>query len=479
MHFIDKFLKFENKQHLFEKKIQGVYFWQYVRFTIYFDVLKQKEDISDVYASADIKKGLLKKIFLLLKYAFLIFKKNTFLNVKQSDILVLNHARRIKNGKFYDCMYTDDLLRNIDLSYCVIENSYNGVHLIPTRTKNLYYTDALFVLRVLRRGLFSFFNIYKIDEDEAKYITYLVKEINKIFDVNISEKYILNKIQYAILNYKATYKYYEKIINIVNPKVILELVSYDMENMIFNEIAKKRNIPIIELQHGTMGKYHVAYNFYKKVDLLAFPDYLFVFGNFWKKTTRLPIKEDDIKVVGFPYFEKRINDTYKSSHIDEKKNIVFISQLVIGSSLSKFARDVSEKIDCNKYRIIYKLHPSEYENWREMYPWLNTDTIKVIDNNEKDIYFFLKNAEYQIGCFSTAIFEGFGFYLKTFIYKTYGSEYMEDLCKNGYAKIVSNSDELIKLLDDKNNDHYFKGEIWQFGALLNMRNELKKIINNH
>ena len=476
MNCINTFLEFENEKELFDKKIQDLYFWQYIRFTIYFDILKQKEDISDVYANANAKRNLLQIAFLLLKHIPLILRKNTFFNLQKSDLLVLNHSRRIKNGEFYDCMYTDDVLRSIDLSYCVIEDSYDGDHLVPTQTKNLHYTDILFTLRSLKRKFYSVFNIYALNKKEKEYIYYLVKEINNIFDVNISTEYVLSRVQYIVLNYKATYKHYEKIIDTVNPKIIMEVVSYDIENMIFNEIAKKRNIPIIELQHGTMGKYHIAYNFLKKNDSILFPDHVFVFGDFWKETTRLPINDDKISVVGFPYFEKSINKSFEMYDVGDKKNIVFISQLIIGEKLSRFACEVAQKIDHDAYRIIYKLHPSEYSNWKEMYPWLDVDFVEVIDNNEKDIYFFLKSATFQVGCFSTALFEGMGFNLKTVIYKTYGSEYVEDLYENGYAKLVSNSDELIKFLhDDDLSIPYSKERMWKSNALFNLKKRLKEI----
>jgi len=82
------------------------------------------------------------------------------------------------------------------------------------------------------------------------------------------EKTIYN----AVLNFKYRIEYYSKVIKRIKPKLILEVVSYSESRYAVNHIASKFNIPTVELQHGTMGKYHIAYNFKKKINLSTFPD---------------------------------------------------------------------------------------------------------------------------------------------------------------------------------------------------------------
>ena len=61
--------------------------------------------------------------------------------------------------------------------------------------------------------------------------------------------------------YKAESRYYRRIINTLQPKVILEVVSYNRKCMVINEIANEMKITTVELQHGTIGKEHIAYNY--------------------------------------------------------------------------------------------------------------------------------------------------------------------------------------------------------------------------
>ena len=208
-----------------------------------------------------------------------------------------------------------------------------------------------------------------------------------------------------------------------------------------------------------------------------------MYGNFWKENTRLPIKKERIIVTGFPYFEKKIN-SIKVSHNkkSERKKILFISQLVVGSKISKFAKDFSELVDLKKYEIIYKLHPSEYNIWKEEYPWLLSDNIQVIDNNSRDIYSFLKDAYCQVGCFSTAIFEGLGLGVKAYVVDAYGVEYLEDLYENkeGFVSLVKRPSDILKDLENVRMDSdSMKNFIWKSDAIDNINRELKSILKKN
>jgi hypothetical protein len=78
---------------------------------------------------------------------------------------------------------------------------------------------------------------------------------------------------------------------------------------------------------------------------------------------------------------------------------------------------------------------------------LVNERINVIDENDNDIYYYLNEAEYQIGVYSTVIFEGLGFGLKTFIVNLNLYETMEELYNNDYAMLVSSAKEIFDNLD--------------------------------
>ena len=81
---------------------------------------------------------------------------------------------------------------------------------------------------------------------------------------------------------------------------------YGFKMMLLCETAKELGIPVVELQHGTMGKEHIAYNFLKKRRLKSFPDYIFTFSQYDKKAARFPLTSDRIYAVGYPEMENKI-----------------------------------------------------------------------------------------------------------------------------------------------------------------------------
>ena len=111
-------------------------------------------------------------------------------------------------------------------------------------------------------------------------------------------------------------------------------------------------------------------------------------------------------------------------------------------------------------KIIYKLHPGEYETWRENYPELveasDFDNFEVIDNSEIPLYRLLAESNYQVGAFSTAIYEGLMFNCKTFILDVPGVEYLDDLIDEGYVFKIKDVDDLNSNLEEFNPTYYDK-----------------------
>jgi hypothetical protein len=203
-----------------------------------------------------------------------------------------------------------------------------------------------------------------------------------------------------------------------------------------------------------------------------FPDKILSFGDYWKTASHYPIDSDNIISMGFPYFEEN-SRTYmkiaeeKSNQESENKQILFISQGVIGKYLSKLAYETAlsiynENNENHSYEFIYKLHPGEYGTWRENYEYLNKavvefDNFKVIDESQPPLYELFAKSNYQVGAFSTSIYEGLAFNCKTFIIDVPGVEYLDDLIEKDIVKKVKDSEELINyIIKDETNEVEFK-----------------------
>jgi len=137
----------------------------------------------------------------------------------------------------------------------------------------------------------------------------------------------------------------------------------------------------------------------------------------------LPLKPESIVVDSFRFLE---NQKGKFSHfIKDDKQIVVLSQGAIGSSIAqKILDNIAQFEGC---RIMYKLHPGEFDRW-ENYPALRElnamENINII-KNEISLYQLFATSGTQVGVFTTALYEGVEFGCKTILLDLPGIEYMK------------------------------------------------------
>lgn len=472
---IEDFLDIEKKYNLYEQEIDGVQYWTYARFTIWnYRICSSKLRLEAAHKKE--KKSITKMMCLMTGMAYNSVVKRK-IPKKNVDILFLNHERRMKNQQYYECPYTERLSEHYTNSV-TIEKPYEYRHFQPVKTNNLMYADYIAVKANL------YYRIHKVLKSrEYKRLILLVKEqMNKPIE-EMKERYSWEVDEYKIYDflveqiflYKKEYKEYDKLLNRLKPKVVIEVVYFCMQNMIINEIAKKKGILTVELQHGAMYPEHAAYHYAKEAVIRQYPDRMFLFSDFWKRSIQVPIPEKDLVSTGYPLFEEKVNAYRNKTKDDERRTILFVSQGTIGIYLSQLALDVAQLLPAEEYRILYKLHPSEYQTWRESYPCLHTDRIEVIAQTES-IYKYFATSDMQIGAYSTAIYEGLGFGLQTLILRVGHYDSMEFLVDEGYAQYVDCAEDVIKLLQEGCRRKIGQNDFWKRNAMQNIKDEIDGLL---
>lgn len=291
----------------------------------------------------------------------------------------------------------------------------------------------------------------------------IVEPIEKFFHIQISLQ--IKKQWKQILDnylYKRRFliEYYNFILNRVKPKAIMVVVSYSFNRMVLCEVAKRKKIPVIELQHGEMSKMVLPYCFPKKMKILSFPDFIFTFSNN-EYIDKLPISKDRVIPVGFPELEKYVKKS--AGKKNRHKTILFISQGQI--EIAKMARELAERTT-EEYKIIYKLHPKEYGNWeKSIGVYLKHSNIKVVGDYEHTIYQYLSEADWVVGAYSTVLLEATAFFTKIAIIKSSMSSSVEKLVYSNHAIFVSGIEELINAIkkdakmDNPTNEYFAEKSI--------------------
>lgn len=476
---LDDFLEIEKKYGLIEDRLNGFAYWTYFRYDLEWELEVQKNSYGEAHIQPVPSFG--EKVQRIInRFFYLLF----FCKIPagQHDVLILNHERRVLIGNHYECVYTERVAEAFPDSV-VLERPYFQKHFRPVNTKNLVYTDWI----TTRASVFYLWK-KKINKKEYVHIKEQIRskikkpieDICKIYDLTYSIDSILDKMVCGYYVYQIKRKAFAKILDKVQPKIILEVVGYNIDCMIVNELAAQRNIPTVELQHGTTGAEHIAYNYPENLKVPQFAQYFFAFSQFWTETARFPLSKEYLKIVGFPYMEQKTKEVQRKIKKEGKEKILFISQGTIGKVLAGIAVSLYNIMDCEKYEIIYKLHPGEYVGWRERYTELADSPIKVIDSNQMDLYELFAASTFQVGAYgSTATFEGLQFDLMTYILREKASSELQMLCEKGIAKYFESAEELYQMICENSGKMEHKIRFWKDNALDTMKEEMKNIMNCH
>lgn len=422
----ESFLELERDLGLFEWTVEGVPVWERLRFGIHRDVLEESAVFSQAHPK--LRKdatGMVDGVTLWLKNFAV---DNPFL-ASSHDVLIWGHKRRkrMDDGTWWDVIF-DPILESVDLDYLLVEDDYKLDHRRPTRTEKVRYLDLITFSSTVYRKLWADRSAYRSDTASR-----LEAELDARFDIDVD---VVSRVYEELTDRHIYLPLYRALLRRIDPSVVLLVVSYGKES--FVEACRRESVPVVELQHGTISNYHLGYSFPGGAEKRDFPDYFFTFGSFWGEETKLPIPRGNVFDVGYPFLEREY-DRHAGGATSEDE-VVFISQGTIGGPLSKLAVAL-HRSDGDEYDVVYKLHPGEFGRWREAYPWLVDSGVTVVED-ERPLYELLAGSTYQVGVYSTAIFEGFRFDQRTVLVDLPGIQYMDELVERTGLPVVSTVEEL-------------------------------------
>jgi len=401
-------LYLEDKYDLLNFEIDGVKPWQLKRVTIDYNLGKIAGLMEAPHLSLNFKTKILNSLNILKSSIF----HNPFFAHKK-DIIVFPHSRVKKvEGKYID-IYTHYFVKELkkeESSLIEIENPYIGKH-YTCAAPYRYHNDFILVLKKL---ISKFIKIGNIDYN---YISKVEQEIES----RIGKFKLKDLFENTVKQYKIEYQLYKKLLEKIQPRQIYLVVSYSGFGSLI-KAAKDLDIEIIELQHGNFSKYHFGYYFgenKKKLDY--FPDKFYVWNEYWKNRMNFPIEDSGIVIKQFDYLEYR-KSLY--NHIQKNKNqVIVLSQGVLGDMIAKKIYDNWEYF--KQFDIKYKLHPGEYDRHKE-YKYLQkiSEYKNVEILTDIDLYEYFASSEFQIGVYSTALYEGVEFECKTILLNLGGIEEM-------------------------------------------------------
>lgn len=455
----ENFLEIEEGFDAFDVRIDGVPVWERIRFSVHQNLLFPEQNEPSETSGVDSIVEKIGPLGLLLRNIFI---RNPFA-CGEHDVLFFGHSRRkqLEDGYWWD-IYCDPVHRQLDIDYIHFEGPFNDNHRTPARTERLRYLDLIKFSASIQRNL-GLVDV-TIPFSQRRTLRSIGQEIARQFSVDIS----IVELARRELSIRRSLKWlYVELLKRANPEIAVLVTSYARETFI--EACQELDITVVELQHGVIHEYHCGYSYPGYRTKEAFPDYLFTFGEFWNDAVAFPVQQNRIIEVGYPYLEMQ-SDRYDD--VASHAQVLFISQQMIGKSLSKMAVDAADRIEED---VVYKLHPEMMENWKSRYPWLRDSAVTVVGDDGPPLYELFATSTVQVGVGSTALYEGLNFDLPTYLVSLPGIEYVRPLLDGGYATAVGSADELVDAVNSEAQPSVDSNRFFSDDAVNNIETHLQRI----
>lgn len=473
----DDFLEIEKKYGLNYLEIDGCNFWQYGRSML----MEYLTTVSLGGGRQEIAKNSFNALKVKKAYrlaAFIIRSRIGRAKFdKHCDVLFASAVNRVPyNGKSYNALV--DPIMDCYENSILLEPSY----MFRKHYSNPYSKTVCYIDYYEANAIIAYY-LHRITKDFRKKLQDIksqlaepMKLVCELYNISTLPEFVYINMADCITRRKSYKKFCREVLSVTLPRVVVETCHYSFENLVLTETAYEMGIPVVELQHGSAGKGHYAYNYADGVSVKQFPTYFFAFSKFWMSCFSLPIPQKSIFSVGAPYKEARAHELCEVEK-PAKKIILFLSESRnFSNDFVKMAIEINNKIDKNEYELMLKLHPNEYNDWKNKYPDVVGTGIKVIDSNNPELYTLFSMATYQVCSYnSTTVYEGMLFGLKTFINTNIAGPEFMTLCEKGYAEGFTSAHELLEKITSADNNKV-DNEFWENDSLMKMKNALDSVI---
>lgn len=436
MYTLDQFLEFEKAENLFDLQYKGVYYWHLIRYDIYKMIFNRNTSFT-----SGKKAGYLRQISALLRSVAQI--PYYFRRRKSPLDLFINYAgveRALKGERlnpYIDFLQKDQTLSKQTCFFYVYPSIWP-----PQPGMNTMLLDALYTPVALLKAFQAASGIGSIQSTSMQH---LLDAVERHFSITLDSKRVYRLILFAVSKHLLFRRAFRFLLR-NQYRCVVTGCHYENVNFALIDAAKGLGIPVVELQHGVIGDQHPSYNF---ADLRSngkyLPDYIFMYGDYWKVHSRLPESCHALS-LGAPPMEtaQRI---YGDTPSDPKR-VVFYSNIYPNDVMLPFAMEFAKIVAPHGYKTVVKFHPAERLTWRERYPALAEDTLIECDDRNVSVYEVIASANHHVGVSSTCLFEALAMRKNVYVVKASGWNYMKDIIDAGTAPLLTTPEALWELIQE-------------------------------
>jgi len=206
--------------------------------------------------------------------------------------------------------------------------------------------------------------------------------------------------------------------------------------------ARDIGMESVELQHAAFSPYNPHYHFPRSGAVPYFADRFLAFAPYWLECVTLP-SNTRASVLG------STNMAALRSAVTERqmRTVVIASQGPTYWPLFDCSFESAAKAE--GWNFVFRPHPREdFEAYQTRLAARTAHPNFRLSAPDEDLYELIASADVQIGMASTALFEGMALGCRTIVFQSPVTPSMDAVVAAGDAVIASNSDGIVKGLDD-------------------------------
>ncbi|MCS7016760.1 MAG: hypothetical protein NZM42_11670 [Gemmatales bacterium] len=419
------FLSWEERSGAFDYQDDGIPLWEYLRVPVF---LRLQQACG--FLKPPPVPSLWRRMFSLHTVRGLVrasLSANPYLAPSQ-PVMYCTIARRVYYQGTWRDPYLYPFQNHPDHSYICLERPEGGPHVSSRRKELVYYTDWLSSAAACSRRLNWFL---------PRQVRSWLREIEVAFFKEFQFHLPISEIGQEYLTARLCLRWlYTQLLKRLRPRVCI-IVAINPAERALVEACRYLGIITAELQHGMIGPYDLTYTTPGHVGQRTFPDYMLTFGPYWRKYTSLPVVPGKSIDVGFPFLQEVVERWEPSVR---QLRIVVLSQPGCCEALSQWALRLA-RVAPPCYRVAFRLHPADATDG-ETCRRLQTQGIEVVPPAQS-LYDLLASSIGQVGVFSTALYEGLAFGLRTYIAPLPGYQYMRPLIQRGWARLLEDERQIF------------------------------------
>lgn len=328
--------------------------------------------------------------------------------------------------------------------------------------KNAIFWDYMLVLAAIKCVLHSRPRVERLEE--LPVIIYALQEKFPLKPYLLIEtiQQVMNEIMRKVqIQITAAEMLLEK----VKPGRILEVTSYDGACVALNLAAKKRGIPVVEIQHGIIYPSHPGYAIIVpngRQMFLPIPEKILVYGEKFKEYLSIatPLYQNRvIRVVGSPRLNKflaimqRNGRTAIRNSVRKKLNlqdnqivIVMTTQKPVANRLAAFCQE-SLRILPAHVHICLKPHPGELGKGLAVYRMLTKDRrVTIVTDNDIDLYELLIASDLHVSSYSTVLLEAMALGVPNFVIELEDGLSVTNMFAIDSFGVIRNPQEILEVI---------------------------------